>query len=132
MSKKPSKRKQKAHKEQAQDDLVQVDAFMIPAPFAAMYQVLREAVAEDLLALLSQEFARVARAMRKKGRQWSPMMRPTSNSYGFTSIQAIFLRPRRRGTSINWINLWTTSARRRGNDKKGGKSISHPFICVQN
>ena len=55
MSKKPSKRKQKAHKEQAQDDLVQVDAFMIPAPFAAMYQVLREAVAEDLLALLSQE-----------------------------------------------------------------------------
>ena len=61
MSKKPSKRKQKAHKEQAQDDLVQVDAFMIPAPFAAMYQVLREAVAEDLLALLSQEFARVAR-----------------------------------------------------------------------
>ena len=61
MSKKPSKRKQKAHKEQAQDDLVQVDAFMIPAPFAAMYQVLREAVADDLLALLSQEFARVAR-----------------------------------------------------------------------
>ena len=61
MSKKPSKRKQKAHKEQTQDDLVQVDAFMIPAPFAAMYQVLREAVAEDLLALLSQEFARVAR-----------------------------------------------------------------------
>ena len=54
MSKKPSKRKQKAHKEQAQDDLVQVDAFMIPAPFAAMYQ-------EDLLALLSQEFTRVAR-----------------------------------------------------------------------
>ena len=58
------------------------------------------------------------------------MMRPTSNSYGFTSILAIFLRPRRRGTSINWINLWTTSARRRGNERKGGKRISHPFyLC---
>ena len=59
------------------------------------------------------------------------MMRPTSNSYGFTSILAIFLRPRRRGTSINWINLWTTSARRRGDIERVGNTFPTLFICVQ-
>lgn len=52
---KPMKQKKKksGHSKQALPvqevhDLVQVDAFMIPAPFADMYRVLREAVAEDL------------------------------------------------------------------------------------
>lgn len=42
-------------------DFVKVDAYMIPAPQAEMYRVLREAVAEDLIEELSKQFPDVKR-----------------------------------------------------------------------
>lgn len=42
-------------------DFVQVDAYMIPAPQAEMYRVLREAVAQDVILELESKFNRVDR-----------------------------------------------------------------------
>lgn len=57
---KSSKRKAKSNQVE-QHELVQVDAFMIPAPFADMYRVLREAVAEEWIEILQQHFPKVLR-----------------------------------------------------------------------
>ena len=59
--KKRGKKAQPTVHETIESDLVQVDAFMIPAPFAAMYRVLREAVAEDIEQLLQAHYPEVKR-----------------------------------------------------------------------
>lgn len=51
------------HSAKNEQEFVQIDAYMIPAPQAEMYRVLREAVAEDLLAVLSARFPQVVRQM---------------------------------------------------------------------
>lgn len=53
---KPTKSKQAP-----EDELVQVDVYMIPAPFAEMYRVLREAVAHDAMLYLKETYDEVIR-----------------------------------------------------------------------
>ena len=57
-----AKRKQTNKKQTTMEtDLECIDIFYIPKPLAEMYRVLREAVAEDLMALWSKDFAQVLR-----------------------------------------------------------------------
>ncbi|MDO4774335.1 MAG: hypothetical protein Q4A10_00885 [Aerococcaceae bacterium] len=57
MARKQANRQQK----QQGEALVQVDIYMIPAPLAEMYRVLREAVATDLIAELERLYPIVKR-----------------------------------------------------------------------
>ena len=54
-------KKVKKQKNKDAEDFVKVDAYMIPAPQAEMYRVLREAVAEDLIEELSKQYPEVKR-----------------------------------------------------------------------
>lgn len=54
-------KKQQRSGKTKESDFVQIDAYMIPAPQAEMYRVLREAVAEDLHEVLSKHYAEVKR-----------------------------------------------------------------------
>lgn len=49
------------HKNQDQDEFVQVDAYLIPKGQADMYRVLREAVAQDLIDFLTPQYDKVSR-----------------------------------------------------------------------
>ena len=54
-------KKVKKQKNKDAEDYVRVDAYMIPAPQAEMYRVLREAVAEDLIEEVSKQYPEVKR-----------------------------------------------------------------------
>lgn len=48
-------------KKQPEQDLVQVDIYLLPRPMAEMYRLLREVVAQEMMALLEERYARVER-----------------------------------------------------------------------
>lgn len=48
-------------KKQPEQDLVQVDIYLLPRPMAEMYRLLREVVAQEIMALLEERYARVER-----------------------------------------------------------------------
>lgn len=54
-------KKRKKSQEVVMDDLEKIDVFYIPKPFAEMYRVLREAVAEEVIEIAQQHYADVQR-----------------------------------------------------------------------
>lgn len=56
-----AKSKQQKIKKHEETNFVKIDAYMIPAPQAEMYRVLREAVAQDVIDELSKQYTCVER-----------------------------------------------------------------------
>lgn len=58
-----AKKRKKNQRANEQEDLVKVDIFYIPKAQAEMYQVLREAIAEDTEAILRESYPKVDRVL---------------------------------------------------------------------
>ncbi|XJS10123.1 hypothetical protein ACF3NG_08250 [Aerococcaceae bacterium WGS1372] len=56
-----AKKRRKNHRNNEQEDLVKVDIFYIPKAQAEMYQVLRDAIAEDVESILKEIYPKVER-----------------------------------------------------------------------
>lgn len=71
MAKKPTNRTSKHQRRDKEEEFVQIDIFKVPAQQAEMYTVLREAVAEETLAIWSDQYdsANVLATMRTKGKR---------------------------------------------------------------
>ena len=61
MAKKPTNRTSKHQRREKEEEFVQIDIFKVPAQQAEMYNVLREAVAEESLEIWGAEFAKSER-----------------------------------------------------------------------
>lgn len=86
-------RKQSKQSHKADDGFVQVDVYMLPAPVAEMYRVLREAVATEMMEVLQHHYPMVTRepdAIEGESivaydtalqEQWRYYLSPTNLSY---------------------------------------------------
>ena len=61
MAKKPTNRTSKHQRREKEEEFVHIDIFKVPAQQAEMYNVLREAVAEESLEIWGAEFAKAER-----------------------------------------------------------------------
>ena len=61
MAKKPTNRTSKHQRRDKEEEFVQIDIFKVPAQQAEMYTVLREAVAEETLAIWSDQYGSAKR-----------------------------------------------------------------------
>ena len=56
-----AKKRKQNRRSNEQEDLVKVDIFYIPKAHAEMYRVLREAIAQDIEAILKESYSKVDR-----------------------------------------------------------------------